>query len=246
MKSKDGKMKAKKLLKRKIPARYLVFFMAFALLIGLHLYGLLDYTSVPRNMHSVRNQGGSERKIYIQPFGKIEEKTLAYTVQFIEEDTGLKVQILPEMKVSLPREGRKNQLNAEILLNLITDKKSLPKDCFRIIGLTSYDLYVENLNFVFGLGTLPGMGCVLSLNRLYPTDENYLPIKHLNEKQIELYKLRIRKLIRHELGHSFGLYHCYRHKCVMRFANSLEEADAFGEYYCTYCSRILSATSRLN
>jgi archaemetzincin len=48
---------------------------------------------------------------------------------------------------------------------------------------------------------------------------------------------RAMKEIFHELGHAVGLGHCENSRCVMRFSNSLVEADIREEYLCAVCLR---------
>jgi archaemetzincin len=39
----------------------------------------------------------------------------------------------------------------------------------------------------------------------------------------------------HELGHSYGLAHCSRPKCVMFFSNSLQDTDRKRSAFCVDC-----------
>ena len=88
------------------------------------------------------------------------------------------------------------------------------------LGALGFDLYVNELNFVFGVA-MPYRGAVMSTWRLQTNN-------------MELYSLRILKTVRHELGHVFGLLHCDG-PCVMRFANSLMELDAKPATFCKKC-----------
>jgi len=88
-----------------------------------------------------------------------------------------------------------------------------------------YDLYVSNLNFVFGVA-LPWRGAVLSTYRLLWRADKIL------------FKSRLEKTVKHELGHVFGLSHCENY-CVMKFANSLYELDIKNSDFCESCKRYL-------
>jgi archaemetzincin len=87
------------------------------------------------------------------------------------------------------------------------------------LWLVSDDLYVEGMNFVFGVAH-PGKAAVLSTARL-PTIE-----------------LIIKEAI-HELGHVLGLAHC-THECVMQFSNSLAEAQAKPATLCGRCRALVT------
>jgi archaemetzincin len=41
----------------------------------------------------------------------------------------------------------------------------------------------------------------------------------------------------HELGHTLGLPHCAKPRCVMRFSNSLGETDDKGTDWCEGCEK---------
>jgi archaemetzincin len=53
-----------------------------------------------------------------------------------------------------------------------------------------------------------------------------------------IFEKRILREAIHELGHTFGLYHCQNY-CVMQFSNSLMEADKKSIKFCNNCSKRL-------
>jgi archaemetzincin len=227
----------------KLTRKFVLIFLLVASLITLHVLGVLDWTNLPRDMSVVTIPDGNPNVYYIQPFGELEEDALLYTAKFLAEDTQKPVRILPPMEMPDEAMGRPNQADAEVLLDLINYQISTPDDCFRIIGLTSDDIYAGDLNFVFGIGSLPGIGCIISYNMLRPVGTDGYFVENLNAEQVVLFKKRIRMILRHELGHTYGLVHCCRLKCVMKFANSVAEADTQGEYYCPHCARLLHLQS---
>lgn len=230
--------------KIKLTRKFVLIFLLVASLITLHVLGILDWTNLPRDMSVVTIPDGKPNVYYIQPFGDLEENALLYTATFLAEDTQKTVRILPPMEMPDEAMGRPNQADAEVLLDLINYQLPSPEDCFRIIGLTSEDIYAGDLNFVFGIGSLPGKGCIISYNMLRPIGSDGYFVENLSAEQVDLFKMRIRMILRHELGHTYGLHHCCRRNCVMQFANSVAEADTQGEYYCPHCARLLYMQSK--
>lgn len=91
-----------------------------------------------------------------------------------------------------------------------------------VLGITHRDLFVEDLNFVFGIASQAG-ACVVSTARLLAgADET-------------LFQARLLKEAVHELGHTLGLRHCSMPHCVMRFSNSLADTDRKQDTYCDRC-----------
>jgi len=100
----------------------------------------------------------------------------------------------------------------------------------KLLGVTDLDLYVPNMNFVFGEASLPGRAAVISTHRLKDATRY---------GDAQLFHVRVIKEAVHELGHTMGLSHCDKPSCVMYFSNSLSDTDRKGEDFCETCSRKL-------
>jgi archaemetzincin len=128
----------------------------------------------------------------------------------------------------------RNQFNSTSLLAALLER--YPDHRGKIIGITTVDLFVPVLTYVFGEAQLDGKVAVLSSFRLreelYGLDPN---------SQVE--HIRLLKEVLHELGHTFGLVHCHRSECVMHSSTSAEEIDVKGKNFCEKCERILKAAS---
>lgn len=113
------------------------------------------------------------------------------------------------------------QLNAEDLLSdVLRLRAEHAKDY--ALGITEDDMYIPQLNFVFGLASHDGASAVVSTHRLRSDDQS-------------LYKERLIKESVHELGHAFGVGHCNDPLCVMHFSNSLQETDLKRMEPCKRC-----------
>lgn len=133
---------------------------------------------------------------------------------------GRQARILPKASIVAPSyNAHRRQYNAEILLDRV---RLAPGH--RILGVTSRDLYVEGLNFVFGLVDRAGKAAVISLHRpAAGTDDT-------------TFRARAVKEAVHELGHTWGLGHCADPKCVMAFSNSLADTDRKEKEFCSRCA----------
>jgi archaemetzincin len=97
------------------------------------------------------------------------------------------------------------------------------------IILVDVDLFIPVLTFVFGEAQFDGTAAIVSTHRL--TSQFYgLPGSH------ELLLSRIEKELIHELGHTFGLYHCHQFECVMRSSTYVEEIDIKRATPCHECA----------
>ncbi|HLG18508.1 MAG TPA: archaemetzincin family Zn-dependent metalloprotease [Bdellovibrionota bacterium] len=108
----------------------------------------------------------------------------------------------------------------------------------RILGVTSVDLYVPVLTYVFGEAQLQGRAAVVSMHRL--RNELYgLPADE------ELLQKRFIKEAIHEMGHTFGLVHCSQSRCVMHGSTYVEEIDLKLEEFCSACAESVARQSSL-
>ncbi len=114
----------------------------------------------------------------------------------------------------------RNQYDAACMLGILENKYDKP-----FLALFTEDIYIEGMNFVFGVA-IPSVGCVVSDFRL-------------RSRKKETYFSRLRKEILHELGHVVGLGHC-KHPWVMAFSNSLEEVDLKSDSFCSKCRKKFS------
>lgn len=97
-----------------------------------------------------------------------------------------------------------------------------------ILGVAEVDLYVPDLNFVFGLADVSGGVAVISLHRLKPSFYG-------EAFSWDMYVERAVKEAVHEMGHIFGLPHCGDSRCVMHFSNSIVDTDRKGRGFCPSC-----------
>lgn len=116
---------------------------------------------------------------------------------------------------------RRNQKLATDFLPLLERLKKREKSNY-VIGLIEDDLYVPELNFVFGAAIQLRKAAIISIHRL-------------KTKNDQLFLKRILTEAIHELGHLFSLKHCHDPDCVMFFSNNLMDTDRKGFHFCSRC-----------
>jgi archaemetzincin len=121
----------------------------------------------------------------------------------------------------------RNQYNSTLLLAKILG--TYPAAGGKVIGITSVDLFVPVLTYVFGEAQLDGTSAVVSSFRLHEFFYGYDPNPVLEQQ-------RLLKETVHEIGHTFGLIHCHNPECVMHTSTSVEEIDLKSERFCTECA----------
>lgn len=166
-----------------------------------------------------RSTGKSLVKVQILPFEGAQQRDLEALIEELAL-LGIHATILPKASVIAPSYNpHRGQYNAEVLLDRV---RLAPGRC--TLGVTNWDLYIEGLNFVFGLADSPGKAAVISLHRLHAGRDE------------PTFRTRVIKEVVHELGHTRGLGHCTDSRCVMAFSNSLADTDRKGKDFCSRCA----------
>ncbi len=98
----------------------------------------------------------------------------------------------------------------------------------KILAVTGFDLYIPVLTFVFGEARLNGQCAVVSSYRL---DNRFYGLPG----DPALLQERLLKEAVHELGHTYGLYHCHNPECVMKSSTYVEEIDFKSSRFCDRC-----------
>jgi archaemetzincin len=132
---------------------------------------------------------------------------------------------------------KRKQYRSNAILSEIQGYAAKKTDLNRVLGVVDTDIFVPELNFVFGEAVCPGKAALISLWRLKPEFYGDAP-------NMELFSARTLKEAVHELGHTLGLRHCPRSSCVMHFSNSISDTDIKQSLFCDQC--YLHATISIN
>ena len=125
--------------------------------------------------------------------------------------------------------SRNQYYSTQLILSML---EANPHHNGRLLGITSLDLYVPVLTYVFGEAQLDGRCAVISFHRLDEVFYGFPPNPRLLEE-------RLHKEAIHELGHTFGLLHCESYECIMHSSTAVEEVDVRPIDFCTECGRVL-------
>jgi archaemetzincin len=171
-------------------------------------------------------------EVFLHPFGEIERELVEAVRTAIAQSFNVKATLAPVLAV--PAKAYSTARRQYSSTALLDELARLPRaDKQTRLGIATVDLYVPDLNFIFGEASGVRRIAVFSLARLDP--------RYFGEpaNQALLVQRATTEAV-HELGHVFGLGHCPRTDCVMWFSNTLAETDRKGSSFCERCARLLS------
>jgi archaemetzincin len=136
------------------------------------------------------------------------------------------------LDIDVALDGSRKQFHSTSVLALMLAEAD--QQASRILGITSFDLFVPVLTFVFGQAQFNNRAAVFSTFRLH--NEFYgLP------RSSGMLAERCLKEALHELGHTYGLRHCVDIPCVMNSSTYVEDIDLKPPDFCLPCREHLSA-----
>lgn len=170
-------------------------------------------------------------KLGILPVGDVDPEVLEGLKQGLAKtfpDTSCTV---IKKALSVPKlafDKKRSQYSSGLILNAVRVFASKNEKFHQVLGVVDVDIFMPELNYVFGEAYTPGKAALVSLFRLKPQfyGEN---------AGSEVFALRVLKEGIHEVGHTLGLKHCPRSLCVMHFSNSIFDTDKKQSLLCDQC-----------
>ena len=167
------------------------------------------------------------RKLQLLPVGEVDVRLLDWLQQALREKFRVQSQVVsPVLDVAFALHAERQQYHSsEILASM---QRYVNGDTWRLLGVTSFDLYIPILTFVFGEAQVGGTSAIVSYHRLrqefygLPADLNTLANRLLTESV-------------HELGHTLRLTHCGDYHCAMAPSHAVEWIDIKDSGYCEEC-----------
>jgi archaemetzincin len=173
------------------------------------------------------------QSIVIIPIGQIDPEILHVISDALRKAFHCMTEIHHEISIPLDAfDKKRKQYHSTVTLKTVMSSK--PDKYTRALGIADIDLYVPELNFVFGEADIDsGVAAVISLTRLRQEFYGFDPDKNL-------FHLRTIKEAIHEIGHTYGLSHCRNPQCIMCFSNTISDTDKKGPGFCSICRKKLS------
>jgi archaemetzincin len=169
--------------------------------------------------------------IHILNASSLEQQHLIGIATAVREIFRLPVRSDPDALDLRPAfDASRGQHHSTALLAQLLEGSRPDEKCIAVVDV---DLFIPVLTFVFGEAQFDGQVSIVSIHRL--ANEFYgMPADDAELRQ------RLEKEIVHELGHTFGLYHCHQFECVMRSSTYVEEIDLKRAEPCPSCRAILA------
>jgi archaemetzincin len=133
---------------------------------------------------------------------------------------------LPDFDPEVAFDSSRGQYNSRVLLAQLL--RGIPTSASRVLGVTTVDLFIPVLTYVFGEAQLDGQAAIVSTHRLDPKLYGLPP-------DPGLLLGRLCKESIHELGHTYNLVHCHRDACVMLSSTYVEDIDLKSDRFCRSC-----------
>lgn len=173
----------------------------------------------------------NKREISLISLGRFEKDFLERLAKEVSIVFGIDVKTSTEYHdITSYFEPARKQYDANRLLHFI--HREYAGNSLRTIGLFQVDLFIPILTFIFGQAIYNGNAGIASIYRL--RNEQYgMPGKD------RLLFERFKKVIIHELGHTFGLIHCHVPSCVMRPGTYVEDIDQKKQAFCKKCQSMI-------
>lgn len=172
----------------------------------------------------------TEISIAIQPFGTVDTMALLPLLEAVAKEYHATT-IVIRPPVNLPTSAYyppRSRYRAEKILEYLDSIND--GNYYRVAGFTDKDISTTKGDIedwgIFGLGNIEGYSCVVSTFRLKKDGKK------------ELFAGRLKRILIHELGHTFGLYHCSWRQCVMaNYKGTINILDEQWAHLCAPCRR---------
>ncbi len=196
-------------------------------------------TTIPNRCKGSANTPSHEHKSEVAPEFRIFIMMLPVTIDFTGEREIERLRDILEArfhtKVNVSRcefdpcaclDLNRNQYCSSAIIERL--EQNLAAEASKVLAVTGLDLYIPALTFVFGEARLNGRCAVVSSYRL---DNKFYG---LPDNPALLQERFLKKAV-HELGHTYGLFHCHNPECVMKSLTYVEEIDLKSSRFCDKC-----------
>jgi archaemetzincin len=156
-----------------------------------------------------------------------DREALAVVRARMETEFGEPARELQLPSIDFAFDAGRRQYGSIPVLEMLT--RLCPADGLKLLALTSRDLFIPVLTFVYGHAQLGGRVSLVSLERLKQEFYGFAPNR-------EIFLERALKEALHEVGHTFGLVHCADRGCAMALSTNIRQIDAKQAAFCASCA----------
>ncbi len=174
-----------------------------------------------------------QRDIVILNDGIADEEMLAMLKEFLHRRFSLPVRV-EKNPVELPAAARPKRHQWE-LRELLMAVIGRVRGDGRCVLLTHKDTFTLDMNWSTGIARCNGTTAVVSICHLDPAFWGEVLDRAWHYE-------RVRKIVMHELGHTFGQCgHCEDWACAVHGSGSIGDIDKTGDDYCKRCDALANA-----
>ncbi|HEY3440049.1 MAG TPA: hypothetical protein VGK29_04835 [Paludibaculum sp.] len=161
------------------------------------------------------------------PIGAVPEELLAATERTVAEWFPFDPYRLPPLPMPAAAwQPERGQYESVTIMKALA--AACPPDAARLLGLTTADIAIPMLSFLFGQAQFNGPIALVSVSRLR---QDFYGLPPDGELLVE----RLAKEVLHELGHTCGLIHCADPQCAMSLSTHVGLVDAKQASFCAVC-----------
>jgi archaemetzincin len=171
-----------------------------------------------------------EYRIAISPIGNIESSLTDSIGREVQRIFGYRtevVTIIAQLDFALNFE--RQQYYSTMILEKLTAVASA-RD-LKLLAITTVDLFIPILTYVYGEAQIGGKACIISTCRLNEGISSSDSGQRLHDRAV--------KEALHELGHTFKLRHCPERSCLMHYCRSIQDVDRKSDHLCRHCHVLL-------
>lgn len=161
------------------------------------------------------------------PIGAVPEELLAATERTVADWFPFDSYRLPPLPMP-PSAWQPERGQYESVTIMKALAAACPPDAARLLGLTTADIAIPMLSFLFGQAQFNGPIALVSVSRLRQDFYGLEPDQNLLLE-------RLAKEVLHELGHTSGLIHCADPLCAMSLSTHVGLVDAKQASFCAVC-----------
>jgi archaemetzincin len=171
-----------------------------------------------------------EYRIAISPIGNIESSLTDSIGREVQRIFGYRTEVVSLIaQLDFALNFERQQYYSTIILEKLTAVASA-RDV-KLLGITTVDLFIPILTYVYGEAQIGGKACIISTCRLSEGISSSDSVQRLNDRAV--------KEALHELGHTFKLRHCPERSCIMHYCRSIKDVDRKSNQLCRHCRILL-------